>query len=353
MKKNYKILVEKLFLAYLNKTYLEYDLNFEEYQYLLYHKLDMVFFSVCKNIKHIDPQLLNLFQIRKAKIEKVNKLYQNEIDRLLQVFNSLGVKYAILKGWACVIELYYNKIDRYFGDIDIFVEEKKLSDVEKILFDNGYQYGIEKEGRILQANREKILFQRYYTHEIYNMIKQYQEDFINIDINFRFSWKGRSTSLIGNIKLSDIDKYIVSYSYENKKYNILDKELFFIHLCCHFANEAWFFLLDTEYTGGDPKEISLFRLLDICLLLQYIDIKKVREIAIKMDCVKHIEFVGEIIKIVMGKNYFSQFWGEIIENDRLNKYMTVSGEWREWPISIEERIFVPRIRKNMDKLING
>lgn len=345
MVEHYRTLVRKIFYAYLNNRYMEYNPSFGDYQYLVYHKLDMVFFSVCKNIKDIDPKLFILFKSKRDKIEKVNKLYQDEVSRLILNFNNNGIKYAILKGWACLVELYHNQSDRYFGDVDILVDEQKLSEVERILFDNGYQYGIEKEGKILRADREKVLFQRYFTHEIYNMVKKYEDYCINIDVNFRFSWRGENTSVIGNIKLNDINEFIVSYTYENRKYSILDEERFFIHLCCHLANEAWFFHLNLEYAGGDPEEIYLFRILDICLLLRHINTKRVWEIAIKMDCIEHLEFLVGIIKVVMGEKYCSQFFGEIIGNEKLNKYMTNDGKWKEWPISIEERVFDPEVRK--------
>ena len=64
-----------------------------------------------------------------------------------------------------------------------------------------------------------------------------------------------------------------------------------------------------------------------------------------MDCIEHLEFLVGIIKVVMGEKYCSQFFGEIIGNEKLNKYMTNDGKWKEWPISIEERVFDPEVRK--------
>ena len=215
------------------------------------------------------------------------------------------------------------------------------------MFDNGYQYGVEIEGEIKSPNREKILFQRYFTHEIYNMVKRVQDKFINIDINFRFSWKGINDSAISDIKLNDIHKYIEPCLYKEKKYNILSKELFFVHLCCHFANEAWFFLLDTEYDGGDPQEIRLFRLLDICLLLKCINMNDVWKIAQKLDCVKYIEYVGGIIKVVLGEKFALRFFPSVMDVEVMNKYMTVDKEWKEWPVSLEERLFMPEIREGI------
>lgn len=351
MKNKYKELVQKLFNFYMNNKRIEHKLSLEEYEYLLYHKLDMIFYDISMNTEKCNPELVKRFQEKKHEIAKRNSCYHSEIDKILLEFNRHDINYTFLKGWACLIELYNTFTDRYFGDIDILIEERDISKVERVLFDIGYKYGIIKQGVIVEPERGKILFQRYFTHEIYNMIKEVDGNYINIDINFRFAWRGTISSVIGNTKLNDIYEYVVPYLYKGKEYNIFEKELFLIHLCCHFANEAWYFLLDVEYEGGDPCEIRLFRLLDICLLLEYVDMKKVWEIAAKMDCIEHMKYLGVVIRIVLGEDFASRYFSLSLTSARLNKYMNSEKKWMEWPVSFEERIFEPKIRNSIGELL--
>lgn len=353
MKNRYKELVQKLFDFYMNNQRIEYKLSPEEYEYLLYHKLDMIFYDISLNTEKSNPELVKRFQEKKQEIAKRNSCYHSEIDKILSEFNETGINYVLLKGWACLIELYHTFTDRYFGDVDILVEERDISKVEKILFDIGYTYGNVEQGVFVEPGRKKILFQRYYTHEIYNMIKKVDGNYINVDINFRFAWKGAVPSVIGNTKLSDINEYVVPYLYKGKEYNIFAKELFLIHLCCHFANEAWYFMLNAEYKGGDPHEIRLFRLLDICLLLEHVDMKKVWEIAEKMDCIEHIKYLGVVIRIVLGEEFASRYFSLSLTSTRLNKYMNSEKKWTEWPVSFEERIFEPKIRNEIGSLLSN
>ena len=121
MENKYKGLIRKLFKAYLNDELMEYKLDFKEYDYLSYNKLDMAFFSVWKDNEERNPELIRLFQIKRNNVRTVNRLYHSEVDKLFLDFEKSDIEYVFLKGWACLIGLYRNLEDRYFADIDILV----------------------------------------------------------------------------------------------------------------------------------------------------------------------------------------------------------------------------------------
>ena len=159
MESKFKMLVRSLFDAYINNKRLTCSLDTEEYEYLLYHKLDMAFYGISGGINN--HKMKENFQNKREMIAKKNNSYQVEIDKILLEFNKNGINYVLLKGWACLIELYHAFTDRYFGDTDILVEERDISKVEKILLDIGYKYGYIEQGVIVEPRRDEILFQRY------------------------------------------------------------------------------------------------------------------------------------------------------------------------------------------------
>lgn len=304
--------------------------------FLLYHKLDMVYFSLREKSK---KNCCDFLKKRKERICYVNQINLDEINRITHKLEQLGLHYVILKGVAALIDSYHNLNDRYFWDVDFLVLEEELSSVEKMFLSDGYIYGEVRNGKVVDAKREEIIFQRYYTHELYNLVKLNEDVHVDIDINFKFSWSGISESKIEQIKFKDVQNYIVKYPYKDYEYNIFEVNMQFVHLCCHFYNEAFYFALDPGFKGGDPKELRLFRLLDICLLLDKIDSLEVFEIANKFDCVQRINFVIKIIEMVMGEKYVKKYFPWEYDVEHFNCYIGKNQEWNEWSISMEERLF--------------
>lgn len=341
--KEHKKIIRSIFQQYKQNGRINLHVTKKIFDYLQYHKLDMVCMSLNKN----NRCSINVFEQRKEQISELNQLYEREIYNLINILEEKNISYVILKGWSCLISLYKNFTDRYFFDVDILVKEKELKNIEELLFAEGYTYGEARGGKIVLPERKTILFQRYFTHELYNMVKKVDNHFVNIDINFKFSWRGVGEAKINNITYDDVEKYVISTLYDNQKYNIFDVNMQFIHLCCHFFNEACYFCLNMEFGGGDPKELRLFRLLDIWLLLDKVNILMVREIAERFDCMESIHFTINILYMVMGNSIVKDIFPWEVEGEHLNHYIDRDKKWREWPLSIEERLFDLEKKNNM------
>lgn len=249
--------IRSLFECYIsNKEYTEeIDTDF-----LIYHKLDMIYAAtVNKERLKCELEIGN----RQKKIKKIFSLYSAELKRILAKFEENNIQYIILKGWANANYLYRNLADRYFNDVDILIQECDISKIEIIMQEEGYIYGKHRNGVIISATRKDILFQRRYTHEIYNMIKSVEGEFINFDFNFLFSWRCLDQEVINCIHYGQVESFLMYVEKRDSNFCCFNENMQFVHLCCHFTNEATCFALDTEYAGEDPGELRLNRLLDI------------------------------------------------------------------------------------------
>ena len=335
--------VRTIFQQYMCHEKIDLEVTKELYEYLRYQKLDMVFGVLNQD----NGQYAEVFEQREKQVIEINRIYKKEISNFINLLEEIGIPYVILKGWSCLISLYHNFSDRYFFDVDILVRENDLDTVEKLLFSQGYIYGEVKNNIIVEPDRKAILFQRHFTHELYNMVKKINDNFVNIDINFKFSWRGIHNSKINNISYEDVEEYIESTLYDKEKISIFNENMQFVHLCCHFYNEASFFCLDMEFEGGDPKELRLFRLMDIFLLLNKVNIVEVKKISEQFNCTESIDFAVEIICIIMGNSFVKNIFPWEIRCDHLNHYMGRDKKWHEWPISLEERLFNLEIRERV------
>lgn len=136
-------------------------------------------------------------------------------------FTEAKIKHLYLKG-SVLYKLYPDKALRTRGDIDVYVEEKKLNEAKKILLDHGY--------KILSIeSRHHIEFlKNNYMVELHFLLF---DEFHNITyFNHPFELA------------TPVTEYLYTLTYEN----------FFIHCLCHFASHLQMgaglrYLLDFYY----------------------------------------------------------------------------------------------------------
>lgn len=313
----------------------KYNDIFKIEEFLKYHKLDILY-NRC---------YLQKMDSRQDRIINRMNMYKDEIEFIFQKALSKKIKLVLLKGFS-LRQIYGERyLWRYCSDIDILVSRTQLKDVEQILIDLGYSYGFVVNGEIIKPTRQQLIFKRMYTHEIYPMFKIKDGYKMYVDVNFLFSWRGiednESIQLIGNDWLQTIDQNNLTM---NKKFNLL-------HLCVHFYNEAVYFSFDDAYTGGDPKELRLFRLFDIILLLNDFDkndMIEFKKLSVRYNCETQISFVFRCIREIYGDEYLGLFKELFDINDiDVNYYYTKSGEKKVWEYCLLSRVFDNKIRKNI------
>lgn len=336
--------IRNIFECYVqNREYTE-EIDTDFYEFMVYHKLEMVYAAVAgkENLK-FEKEIIN----RQKKIKKIFNIYSEELKRILSKFEEYDIKYIILKGYSNVNCLYRNLTDRYFNDLDILIQECDISKIEVIMQEEGYVYGKRRNGVIIPATRMAILFQKRFTHEIYNMAKNIQGEFINFDFNYLFSWRCLNKEVLNCIHFEQVEEHSMYMEKRNSNFCFFNANMQFVHLCCHFTNEVTCFALDAEYVGDDPCELRLNRLLDIILLFGKIDIGEVMRITNILECKKQIDFALYIVRFVMGEEYFNNAIRWDIQDGNYNYYILKDGSKKLWPISLATRLFNLEERKNV------
>ena len=218
----------------------------ELFAFSICHHIEGMVIDFIMDTQPIPNKLAEELEKVKRDIERNCKHYEKLVKEIGNRFQVDRIKFVFLKGIVLSQTLYKKNYHRSYGDMDILVLEKDIEKVSTILKEKGFQQGdydkIKK--KVILASRKQIVFQRMYTHEIYNFVR-IQGGFVeNIDINFNFSWNGLEyrqkkaiQGLVENIISSD------KILYFNNMY-IFNPEDQFIHLCCHLyasprASRPW------------------------------------------------------------------------------------------------------------------
>lgn len=234
---------------------------------------------------------------RRDELLEVAEEYEKLKKELAVHLNNTGISYVFLKGVSLDCRVYKKKYHRQFADIDILSTEKDLEKIETILKHKGFIQGDYKEGKIIPADREKIIFQRMYTHEIYSYMRVYGDMCQSVDVNFKFSWNGIENEYE---YMKDIPGSAVLISNNldvEDGCSYFDKELQFIHLCCHLYNELNFVELELNSVTTWKERFRLSWLLDIILIIENtaINWSRVLEICSAYGCDYKIEFTLTLI----------------------------------------------------------
>lgn len=344
------------FYKKINLDKYKFSISEEIYDFVTYNKIDMLYLDFYEDNFQIDNNFYyNLLINKRKKVIESNSIQIKIAEQLCYDFIENKISVLFLKGLPLLIN-HYNKIyQRYFGDIDILIDKSNIKKVELLLSKKGYQYGNFNGNKVVLASKEEILFQKMYTHEIFNMVKVINRGYVsNIDVNFKFSWVGCDN------KFSDIPfNILIEHSLEtkiNKTWmSTLNRELSFIHLCCHFYNEAVYFLFDNDIEeDNDTGELLLFRLFDILLIcIKPMNIQLIYDLSKKYLCLDQIKFVLTVIAEIFGSkilNIYNEKFGLYDVHD-INYYINKNNQKIFWPIDLKERVFDLEKKRNISKNI--
>lgn len=283
-----------------------------------------------------------------------NRIYQRnkkllEISEVISLkFKSEKINFCFLKGISLITTLYDDISLRTLGDIDIFVTKEDLNKVEIILKSMGFIQGNIINNQIVPVTKAQIKFQKIYTHELYQYVKQIDNEFFILDINHLFSWPGIDLANI-NVSLDSIIDEVCITAQNRYNLPILNNEYQFVHLCSHFYNESMLFDLKMTSEGNNCKEIRLFRLFDICFLLSHValDINKINKICQSMNNANKIEYVLSFIYYIFENKIDMSNISQIFKIDNIenyNYYFLKDGSKKQYETNINEIIY--NVRKN-------
>lgn len=339
----------KMLNSYINSEFCQLYLPDEKkyFDFCAYHKIDGILLDY---IKPNSAFLTEEIQHCKLFYQKRNSKMRETAYNIAYILNRNNIPFVFLKGIVLEKALYKQSYHRYYNDIDILVDEPDLSKVYNILISLGYIQGRFNKKCIERASRQDILFQRMFTHEIYNFVKINKWGVSNIDVNFKFSWVGLKNDYepAESIPFEIIHKNTEVFS---KNFYFLNNDLQLIHLCCHLYNEAMFWGLNNSYSKGDPRELPLIRLLDISLLVKQTEINwdHVNALAQKYKVAYKLKYVNDLFcSLKLDCRIKMDF--RTLDN-RLNYYYTKNGDRKEWQISTQTRLF--NIEKKGEYFLNS
>lgn len=336
----------KLINSFYTNDYIDVTkLGNKEIEILMYHRLiGHLYKYLNKGLlnKNIVESVSNNYYIQKNLHEK----YMQEVRKITACFNSNHIRYIFIKGFS--LFNYYEQYTREFNDVDVIIDSKDIGNAINLLNNLGYVFGtINNNSNVVKlATRQEILFSRINTHEIFQLIKKVDNIYIKLDVNFLFQWKVFNNPQINFEELYsniNINNEIVSL---NIVYNIL-------HLCCHFYNETVNFIFDYTDRTKMPRELKIFRLFDILLLINKLNFAQQNQIIFisekhNIDCqIKYtLKVLNEFFPKLIPKYLYDFASSNPSNKDDVNIYMKENGELGRWNLTLYDRAFDFEKKKN-------
>ena len=273
------------------------DFNwFEFFKLAIYHKSAVLCWkNINQYIKHsVIPAYLN-DMLRYSYIctcEK-NKLYQDEIDKVVNYLTKNSIICIPVKGAYLIPKLYEDLGIRYRSDADFLVRYSDVDKLKDALNCYGYVQGeVDSSTHMIRpiTRSEQIIWKMM--SNIYPFVKISKSDvFTNYQLDFRYALDDTlSKEPINEI----IDRYI------NNGY--VDPSHYLIHLCSHFYGEAKY-----SSTLFDATDMNLIKLCDIReFVLKFTsssDINKTIDFAKKYGLEKQLYFTMFFLNAIYDDGY--------------------------------------------------
>lgn len=210
-----------------------------------------------------------------------NKSFSKCLKYLSGILQKAEKEYVMLKG-AYLCSAYPNGY-RTSNDIDLLVNQKSVTKIEKILLADGFQQGNIRNGSFIPADRREIIASKMSRGETVPFIKEVNLPFmkyLEVDINFSLGFTGDDGKAV-----KDIIDSAKSIEIEGASICIPCKKHFFIHLCSHLWKEA-----STYPWVKMKRDMSLYKYCDIYMIMYELSIDTIDEI---VECAKKYNVLNE------------------------------------------------------------
>ena len=292
-----------------SKELKECDLLFELFPYLLHHRLLGIFYSLILKYDMI-------YCISKEMWKATNKIlvYENltsreyymEAKHLCDLLEREDISYAIIKGLHLNSFLYDKNSEyffqRSFNDIDILVNRKDITNLDKILKGMNYFNGdYEPESNSLRCfSRKEAVYYLMATHQTPQYIKASKfscfnvGDIMIIDVNYSIFEGGKKLDPINTNEL--LANRIKREGPLGLFYYSLGLEYEIIQLIYHFYKDNMVYQIKKE----NNEDLILCNLVDIYRLIKYqkkqINSDKLNYIIRKANLDREIKHVSKLLK---------------------------------------------------------
>ena len=255
---------------------------------------------------------------------------------LKKVFSDLEkVPYALIKGEALSIQAYGRCGQRTYGDIDLLISKKTLSQVEDILLKNGFENIRSKRSNINQEKIRKLCLVG--SHQLPSFIKKTGFGTIEIDVNFDVFWgqySGKKCDIdvfISNVEFCDI--YGINIKVLTPLYATIQlilhhyKEMNSIYHLVFFNTIKTSMLKDLQQLiVSNKKVITPENLVEVC------DYYEIREYAYYVLYYTKIVTNEDLLKYYIEKMYTPD------SSKLLNRFGLKNSEYGFWKSEFIERV---------------
>lgn len=230
----------------------------------------------------VPAEVIKVLKIVKKNNERITDDFICNVCYLADVLKNVPFKYALLKG-SYLTPMLYKRGQRTSNDIDILIEGKDVSLLEKILVQNGFVQGhVNENNEIVPASRREIIHSKLNNGETIPFVKFNNGIKLEIDINFSVDFKPDNSKIVPRLLSETIPVNLNGHIFYTL--NMVD---FLIHLCCHLYKEA------TTYDWLNyRRDLMLYKFSDINVMLhEYGDKEfyrgldqRIREFDVKKEC---------------------------------------------------------------------
>lgn len=168
--------------------------------------------------------------------KKRNEKYLDELNKVLKMLNNENVLCAPLKGAYLIENVFKDTGIRTINDMDCMIKKEDIKKIREIMNSMGYIQGDydEKNKIILPMSREKDILWKTKMSNLYPFRKIHNDSMYCPETSFDFTFSLDYDLNYEPIKII-MDRSKKGHDIPNR---LLQKNDFFIHLCCHLFKEA-------------------------------------------------------------------------------------------------------------------
>lgn len=229
--------------------------------YIFLNRMQGIAYDVLKNdnlLGKVNREFREVLRTSYEQNVRRNISFEKAVCYLYDIFSEFSEKYAMLKG-AFLFKKYPEGY-RTANDIDLLVLPENITQIGKILMDNGFLQGKLVNGKFIPANRYEVIESRMNRGETVPYIKEINLPFmkyLEVDINFSLDYKNSNDSVVKKMLESSENITVNELALKT-----LSFEDFFLHLCCHLYKEA------STFSWIEMKrDMTLYKYCDIYMLL--------------------------------------------------------------------------------------
>ncbi|MBR2507934.1 MAG: nucleotidyltransferase family protein [Bacilli bacterium] len=220
------------------------DIKIRFFELIERHKLEYLFYSLIKNLEveslfdqSIISEYFNKLNVHQSKYIE----YLNSMKPIFENLEEKKIKYAVLKGFSFMDELYNTNIGltRRFVDIDVLIDKSDLKEAKEILNNYNFVQGKIVDGSIVRPERKDLIYWELNSHQLYEYVKlsEYTSQYwIEVDINTTIFEGGKFVPPIET-------KILLTHSVIKKtelgiSFYVLNKTFSLLQLCYHFYKDT-------------------------------------------------------------------------------------------------------------------